>query len=85
MSPHGIRGISKIYENNPYVLTVDNATLKERYVPAESWDGNFGGNSNWRGPVWFPIDFMFIETLTRYHEFLGDDFKVEYPAKSPKT
>lgn len=82
LSPHGIRGISKVYEENPYILQVENSVLSERYVPAESWDGAFGGNSNWRGPVWFPINFLFIETLERFHEYLGDDFKVEYPAKT---
>lgn len=84
LSPHGIRGISKKYQDNPYRLTVGNVTLTEAYAPAESIDQSFGGNSNWRGPIWFPINFMFIDTLRRYHEFLGDDFKVEYPTHSGK-
>ncbi len=82
LSPHGIRGISKAYQENPYRLTVDNVTLTERYEPAESADGSFGGNSNWRGPVWFPINFLLINTLQSYSEFLDEDFKVEYPSHS---
>jgi hypothetical protein len=82
LSPHGIRGISKVYDEEPFVLNVDNVTLTEQYAPAESIDGSFGGNSNWRGPVWFPINFMLIDTLKSYDEFLGPTFKVEYPTHS---
>jgi len=82
LSPHGIRGISRAYLDHPYRLSVENATLNEWYEPAESSSGLFGGNSNWRGPVWFPINFLLIESLRRYHEFLGDKFKVEYPTHS---
>lgn len=84
LSPHGIRGISKVYEDNPYTLDLqrNNVTLQEQYAPAESLNHAFGGNSNWRGPVWFPINFLLIETLLKYNEFLGDDFQVEYPSKS---
>lgn len=82
LSPHGIRGISKEYQDNPFTMNVDGETLTEQYAPAESTDSAFGGNSNWRGPVWFPINFLLIETLLKYHEFLGDDYTVEFPANS---
>ncbi|MEI2782830.1 MAG: glucosidase [Candidatus Competibacter sp.] len=82
LSPHGIRGISQAYRDTPCSLTVDGVTATARYEPAESSVGLFGGNSNWRGPVWFPINFLLIDTLRRYHEFLGDDFQVEYPTRS---
>ncbi|OEK07790.1 glucosidase [Flavivirga aquatica] len=82
LGPHGIRGISKQYQDTPYALSIDGAYLEERYEPAESADGSFGGNSNWRGPVWFPINFLLISTLKKYDEFLEEDFKVEYPSYS---
>ncbi|GJM63624.1 MGH1-like glycoside hydrolase domain-containing protein [Persicobacter diffluens] len=82
LSPHGIRGISKDYEQNPFYMEVDGIGLSEQYAPAESLDQSFGGNSNWRGPVWFPINFLLIETLRQYHTFLGHDFQVEYPSGS---
>jgi len=82
LSPHGIRGVSKVYEDNPYRLNVFGVELTEKYAPSESLNQAFGGNSNWRGPVWFPINFLFIETLKAYHEYLGDDFKIEYPSQS---
>ena len=79
LSPYGIRGISKVYEgDNKYVLQVENQRLEEEYIPAESVNNDFGGNSNWRGPVWFPINFMLIETLMHYYDFFGDEFKVHY-------
>lgn len=84
LSPYGIRSISKVYFNNPYTLEVDGHRFTEDYEPAESSTGVFGGNSNWRGPVWFPINFLFIETLKNYHAFLGESFTVEYPAGSGK-
>ncbi len=82
LGPHGIRGISRAYLDEPYTLDVDGARLSVGYEPAESSNGLFGGNSNWRGPVWFPINFLLIETLQRYHDYLGDDFTVEYPTGS---
>lgn len=84
LSPHGIRGISKVYEESPYTLDLqrNNVKLQECYAPAESLNQAFGGNSNWRGPVWFPINFLLIETLQKYHKFLGEDFTIEYPSKS---
>ncbi|MBC8003693.1 MAG: glucosidase, partial [Opitutaceae bacterium] len=82
LSPHGIRGISQRYRDRPFSMNVDGAVLSEQYVPAESADGAFGGNSNWRGPVWFPINFMLIEKLRIYHSFFGDSFLIEYPSRS---
>ena len=82
LSPHGIRGISKEYQDNPFSMDVDGTWLTEQYQPAESADSAFGGNSNWRGPVWFPINFLLIETLQKYHEFLGDDYTIEFPTHS---
>jgi mannosylglycerate hydrolase MGH1-like protein len=82
LSPHGIRSLSKIHESEPYTLNVDEATYTVKYEPAESRSGTFGGNSNWRGPVWFPINFMLIEALQHYHYYLGDDFLVEFPTGS---
>ncbi len=79
LSPHGIRGISRAHLDPPYRLKVAGETLTEQYDPAESTSGLFGGNSNWRGPVWFPINFLLIASLRRYHEFFGDQFTVEYP------
>jgi hypothetical protein len=82
LSPFGIRGISKVYGETPYRLQFGNSTFTEQYQPAESTDYSFGGNSNWRGPVWFPINFLLIEALSEYDKYLGDNFKVEYPANS---
>jgi hypothetical protein len=82
LSPHGIRSISRAHRDPPYSVEVHGHTLTERYEPAESSAGDFGGNSNWRGPIWFPINFLFIETLQRYHRYLGEDFLVEYPTGS---
>jgi hypothetical protein len=82
LGPHGIRGISRAYLDDPCTLDIEGARLSVRYEPAESSVGLFGGNSNWRGPVWFPVNFLLIETLLRYHDYLGDAFTVEYPTGS---
>jgi len=82
LSPHGLRSISRRYADEPFTLNVHGHVLSERYEPAESSHGDFGGNSNWRGPIWFPVNFLFIETLGRYHAYLGDEFTVEYPTRS---
>ena len=68
--------------DKPYVLRVDGADLTVRYVPAESDSRQFGGNSNWRGPIWFPVNFLIIESLQKFHHYYGDDFKVECPTGS---
>ena len=82
LSPHGIRSVSKIYDGKPYSLTIDGQTYSIDYEPAESTTGLFGGNSNWRGPVWMPLNFLMIESLQKYHYYLGDEFTVEFPTRS---
>ena len=82
LSPHGIRALSKYHEAHPYSLKLDGHTHSVDYEPAESTTGLFGGNSNWRGPVWFPVNFLIIESLQKYHYYYGDDFKVECPTGS---
>jgi len=81
-SPHGIRAVSRFHHENPYVLKVDGMEHRVDYEPAESSAGLFGGNSNWRGPVWFPVNFLLIESLQKFHHYLGEDFKVECPTGS---
>jgi len=82
LSPHGIRSISKYHEKNPYVFKANDHPYEVKYVPGESNNRMFGGNSNWRGPVWFPINFLLIEALQRFHHYYGDDLKVEFPTGS---
>jgi len=82
LSPYGIRALSRHHLEHPYLLDVDGTTHRVDYEPGESRSHLFGGNSNWRGPVWFPVNFLLIESLQRYHFFFGDDFKVEFPTGS---
>jgi hypothetical protein len=82
LSPHGVRALSRRHADRPFVLDVDGMTFRVDYEPAESTSGLFGGNSNWRGPVWFPINYLLIESLQRFHFILGDEFTVEYPTGS---
>jgi hypothetical protein len=82
LSPHGVRSISRFHKDNPYVLHVDGTEHRVDYEPAESSTGLFGGNSNWRGPVWFPINFLLIEALQKFHHFYGDSLSVELPTGS---
>jgi len=82
LSPYGIRALSRHHLQNPYSLNVGEASYEVRYEPAESSTGLFGGNSNWRGPVWFPVNYLLIESLQRFHHYLGEDFKVEFPTGS---
>ena len=82
LSPHGIRSLSRCHKDKPYTLRLDGAEYRIGYEPAESRTGLFGGNSNWRGPIWFPINFLIIEALQKFHWFLGDSFRVEYPSRS---
>ena len=82
LSPYGIRSVSKIHLDQPYIFQVNGRTYRLDYEPAESTTGLFGGNSNWRGPVWFPINFLLIETLQKFHYYLGDGFKSACPAGS---
>ncbi len=82
LSPHGIRALSRHHRERPYMLQVDGHTHRVDYEPAESSTGLFGGNSNWRGPIWFPINFLLIESLQKFHHFYGDSLTVEYPTGS---
>lgn len=82
LSPHGLRSVSKFHEKNPYVLVADGMAHRVDYEPGESTTGLFGGNSNWRGPVWLPINYLIIEAIERYHHFYGDWFQVECPTGS---
>ncbi len=81
-SPHGIRAVSRLHREHPYALSVNNMDHRVDYEPAESSTGLFGGNSNWRGPVWFPVNYLIIESLQKFHYYLGDDYKVECPTGS---
>jgi len=81
LSPYGIRSVSKVHEQ-PYELNVGGETFSIRYAPAESLSGLFGGNSNWRGPIWFPINYLLIAALRKYHRYFGDGFTVECPTGS---
>jgi hypothetical protein len=82
LSPHGIRSLSRYHKDHPYTLPVDGTTFRVDYEPAESTTGLFGGNSNWRGPVWFPMNFLIIEALQRLDYYYGDSFQVEFPTGS---
>ncbi|HKS82112.1 MAG TPA: hypothetical protein VJR23_11475 [Candidatus Acidoferrales bacterium] len=82
LSPHGVRSLSKFHKDHPFTLTFDGQNHSVDYEPGESTTGIFGGNSNWRGPVWFPMNFLLIESLQRIHFYYGDDFKVEMPTGS---
>ncbi|MDD5542594.1 MAG: glucosidase [Acidobacteriia bacterium] len=82
LSPFGIRALSRYHAEHPYTLELNAHRYQVDYEPAESTTALFGGNSNWRGPVWFPMNFLLIESLQKYHYFLGDEFKVECPTGS---
>jgi hypothetical protein len=82
LSPYGVRALSRYHKDNPYVLRVNGEEHRVDYEPAESTTGLFGGNSNWRGPVWFPVNYLLIESLQKFHHYLGDDFRVECPVGS---
>ena len=82
LSDHGIRALSRCHRANPYVLALDGAEHRVSYEPAESSSGLFGGNSNWRGPVWFPVNHLLIESLQRFDHFYGDALKVACPSGS---
>ncbi len=82
LSPHGLRSLSRIHAERPFVLRYDGQEHRVAYEPAESMTGLFGGNSNWRGPVWMPLNFLILEALERYHHFYGDGLEVECPTGS---
>jgi hypothetical protein len=82
LSPYGVRALSRVHLEHPYTLTVGGQVHSVRYEPGESSTGLFGGNSNWRGPIWFPVNFLLVESLQRFHHYLGPDFTVECPTGS---
>jgi hypothetical protein len=84
LGPYGIRSLSKIHEPHPYVLYKGGREYRVHYTPAESDNGIFGGNSNWRGPVWMPVNVMLIRALLNYYLYYGDNFKIECPTGSGK-
>jgi hypothetical protein len=82
LSEYGIRSLSRAHRDQPYVLATDGREHTAGYEPGESGSGLFGGNSNWRGPIWFPLNYLLIESLQKFHHYLGDDYKVECPTGS---
>ena len=84
LSPYGIRALSKFHEDNPYVFNVMGQEHRVAYLPAESDSGMFGGNSNWRGPIWMPVNVMLIRALLNFYAYYGDKFKIECPTGSGK-
>jgi hypothetical protein len=82
LSPHGVRALSRVHLDQPYVFSSRGQFHAVYYEPAESRSPAFGGNSNWRGPVWFPVNYLIIESLQKFHHYYGDDFKIECPTGS---
>ncbi|HVY83412.1 MAG TPA: hypothetical protein VG994_20670 [Steroidobacteraceae bacterium] len=82
LSPYGVRALSRVHEAHPYVYRHDGMDLTVRYQAAESDSALFGGNSNWRGPIWFPVNFLIIESLQKFHHYYGDEFRIECPTGS---
>jgi hypothetical protein len=82
LSEYGIRALSRRHADQPYVLSVNGHEHRVQYEPGESASGLFGGNSNWRGPIWFPVNYLLVESLQKFHHYLGDDFRVECPTGS---
>lgn len=85
LAPHGIRSLSRAHKDQPYKLHVEGKEFSINYAPGESETSMFGGNSNWRGPVWFPTNHLLIEALERYHDYFGDEFTVEYPSRTGRS
>ncbi|MEL7047158.1 MAG: glucosidase, partial [Pseudomonadota bacterium] len=84
LSDYGVRALSKVHEHVPYVLERGGQRFEVRYLPAESDSGMFGGNSNWRGPIWWPVNYLLIESLHRFHLYYGDDFVIACPTGSTR-
>ena len=82
LSAHGVRALSRVYADNPYSMNIGSTSHSVAYEPAESLSSLFGGNSNWRGPVWMPLNYLVIDALRQFHHYYGDDFLVEFPTRS---
>ena len=82
LSPYGIRALSRFHQDHPYIVHVQGKEYRVDYLPAESDSGMFGGNSNWRGPIWFPVNAMIIRALLQFYAYYGDGFKIECPTGS---
>jgi len=82
LSPYGVRALSRVHRDAPYAFAHNGQSFQVGYQSAESTSGLFGGNSNWRGPIWMPINYLLIESLQKFHHYYGDDFKVESPTGS---
>jgi hypothetical protein len=82
LSPYGLRALSRYHRDRPYVLRLDGHEHRVDYEPGESTTGLFGGNSNWRGPIWFPLNYLLVESLQKFQRYFGDDFTVECPTGS---
>jgi hypothetical protein len=82
LSPYGIRALSRYHKDHPYELHFNGTVNSVDYEPAESATGTFGGNSNWRGPIWFPVNYLLVESLQKYHYYYGEDFKLACPTAS---
>jgi hypothetical protein len=82
LSDYGVRSLSRHHLEAPYVFAERGHSLEVRYEPAEATSGLFGGNSNWRGPIWFPVNFLLIESLQKFHHYYGDEFRIEHPTGS---
>ena len=84
LSPYGLRAVSRYHAEHPFAIQVDGNVSTIDYEPAESTTNMFGGNSNWRGPIWMPVNYLVVSALARYGRFLGDEFTLEYPTGSGK-
>ena len=84
LSPYGVRALSRYHKDHPYEVHVNGSVNRVAYEPGESMTGLFGGNSNWRGPIWFPVNYLLVESLQKFHHYYGEDFKVECPTHSPE-
>src|SRR6266571_4591233 len=84
LSPYGVRALSRFHQDHPYEVQVNGNISRVQYEPAESVAGLFGGNSNWRGPIWLPVNYLLVESLQKFHHYYGEDFKVEFPTHAKR-